>query len=178
MFTRRAKRATAAHPKLYLFDAGVFRSLRPAGPLDRPHEIEGAALEGLVAQHLRAWIAYSGDAFELAYWRTRSGVEVDFVVYGDAGFWAIEVKRTGRVRPEDLRSLAAFAEEYPEAVAILLYRGARRPRIRRLKPLTGVLRAWPGRPSARRAFRDGWPELSRQSRARAVVQRGTSAGGR
>jgi len=48
-----------AHPKLYLFDTGVFRSLRPGGPLDRPEEIEGAALEGLVAQHLRAWIAYS-----------------------------------------------------------------------------------------------------------------------
>jgi predicted AAA+ superfamily ATPase len=29
VFTRRAKRQTAAHPKLFLFDAGVFRSLRP-----------------------------------------------------------------------------------------------------------------------------------------------------
>ncbi|CAG4883191.1 protein of unknown function [Georgfuchsia toluolica] len=36
----------------------MFRSLRPAGPLDRPEEIEGMALEGLVAQYLRAWIAY------------------------------------------------------------------------------------------------------------------------
>ena len=27
---------------------------RPAGALDRPSEIEGAALEGLVAEHLRA----------------------------------------------------------------------------------------------------------------------------
>lgn len=26
--------------------------MRPAGPLDRPEEIAGAALEGLVAQHL------------------------------------------------------------------------------------------------------------------------------
>jgi predicted AAA+ superfamily ATPase len=59
VFTRRAKRQTISHPKFYLFDAGVFRSLRPRGPLDRPAEIEGAALEGLVAQHLRAWIAYS-----------------------------------------------------------------------------------------------------------------------
>ena len=43
VFTRRAKRDTIAHPKLYLFDTGVFRSLRPRGPLDRPGEIEGAA---------------------------------------------------------------------------------------------------------------------------------------
>ena len=29
VFTRRAKRELAAHPKFYLFDTGVFRSLRP-----------------------------------------------------------------------------------------------------------------------------------------------------
>lgn len=123
VFTRRAKRATAAHPKLYLFDAGVFRSLRPTGPLDRFHEIEGAALEGLVAQHLRAWIAYSGNAFDLAYWRTRSGVEVDFVVYGPEGLWAVEVKNAATVRREDVRSLKAFREDYPECEPILVHRG-------------------------------------------------------
>ncbi|MEJ2203966.1 MAG: DUF4143 domain-containing protein [Gemmatimonadota bacterium] len=126
VFTRRAKRQMAGHPKLYLFDAGVFRSLRPAGPLDRPEEIEGAALEGLVAQHLRAWVAYSMAGFDLYTWRTRSGVEVDFVLYGPGGFWAIEVKNTRDVRSADLRGLRAFREDYPEAVALLLYRGDRR----------------------------------------------------
>ncbi|MGE5198998.1 MAG: ATP-binding protein [Rhodospirillaceae bacterium] len=128
IFTRRARRETAAHPKLYLFDAGVFRSLRPKGPLDRPDEIDGPALEGLVAQHLRAWIAYRAGDATLAYWRTRSGVEVDFVVYGTAGFWAIEVKNTARVRPEDLRGLKAFGADYAEAGLALLYRGERRER--------------------------------------------------
>lgn len=126
VFTRRAKRQTAAHPKLYLFDAGVFRTLRPTGPLDRPEEVDGAALEGLVAQHLRAWIAYSGADLALHTWRTRSGVEVDFVVYGPDGFWAIEVKNTADVRPEDLRGLRSFREDYPDAGVALLYRGERR----------------------------------------------------
>lgn len=126
VFTRRARRATAAHPKLYLFDAGVFGSLRPRGPLDRAEEISGAALEGLVAQHLRCWIDYALGDFELFTWRTRSGVEVDFVVYGADGFWAIEVKNGGHVRPEDLRGLRAFREDYPECRALLLYRGADR----------------------------------------------------
>ena len=126
VFTRRAKRATAAHPKFFLFDTGVFRSLRPSGPLDRPAEIDGAALEGLVAQHLRAWIAYRGADVDLYTWRTRSGVEVDFVLYGPGGFWAIEVKNTARIRPQDLRGLRAFREDYPEAEARLLYRGDRR----------------------------------------------------
>jgi predicted AAA+ superfamily ATPase len=162
VFTRRAQRHTAAHPKFYLFDAGVYRSLRPRGPLDRPEEIGGTALEGLVAQHLRAWIAYSGADAALYYWRTRSGTEVDFVVYGPAGFWAIEVKNAGRVHPQDLRSLRAFAADYPECEAILLYRGADRLHLdgiwclpaetflRELRPSEGLTgRPRPGKPRGR-----------------------------
>lgn len=126
VFTRRAQRATAAHPKFYFFDVGVFRSLRPHGPLDRPEEIEGAALEGLVAQHLRAWAAYSLADVELAYWRTRAGVEVDFVIYGAAGFWAVEVKNGATVRREDVRPLRAFLTDWPECEPILLHRGTDR----------------------------------------------------
>lgn len=128
VFTRRARRQTEAHPKFYLFDAGVFRSLRPRGPLDRPQEIAGAALEGLVAQHLRAWVGYTQSDFELFTWRTRSKVEVDFVVYGPEGFWAVEVKNSDRVRPEDLRGLRTFSDDYPECRPVLLYRGAERLR--------------------------------------------------
>ncbi|WP_419163656.1 ATP-binding protein [Candidatus Palauibacter sp.] len=130
VFTRRAKRRLVAHPRFFYFDCGVFRSLRPAGPLDRPAEIGGAALEGLVAQHLRAWLAYSGSDASLYYWRTRSGTEVDFVLYGTGGIWAFEVKNAGRVRPEDLRGLAAFGDEYPEARRVLLYRGPDRLALR------------------------------------------------
>ena len=126
VFTRRARRRTITHPKFFLFDAGVFRSLRPRGPLDRPDEIEGAALEGLVAQHLRAWIAYSDAQAELYYWRTRSGVEVDFIVYGASGFWALEVKNTTRPRSTDLRALREFATDYPECRTVLLHRGTDR----------------------------------------------------
>jgi predicted AAA+ superfamily ATPase len=133
VFTRRAKRETSAHPKFYLFDAGVYRSLRPQGPLDRPSETDGASLEGLVAEHLRAWISYGASAVarppELFFWRTRSGVEVDFVVYGVRDFVALEVKNAARVQAADLRGLRAFREDYPEARAMLLYRGRERLRI-------------------------------------------------
>ena len=78
VFTRRARRRMSAHPKFYLVDAGLFRSLRPVGPFDRPEELAGAALEGLVAEHLRTWIAYANTRDTLSYWRTRSGSEVDF----------------------------------------------------------------------------------------------------
>lgn len=126
VFTRRAQRELAVHPKFYFFDAGVFRANRPAGPLDAPAEIEGAALEGLVAQHLRAWCDYSGGNHRLHYWQTRSKVEIDFVVYGETGFHALEVKNSVRVRPEDLRGLKKFGEDFPESRRWLLYRGKER----------------------------------------------------
>ena len=129
VFTKRARRKTVAHSKFYFFDTGVFRSLRPKGPLDRPQEIDGAALEGLVAQHLRAFCAYSSKTFDLFYWRTRSGVEVDFVLYGEAGFWAVEVKNARDVKREDLRGLKAFRQDYPECEPLLLYRGRERLRM-------------------------------------------------
>jgi len=123
VFTRRAKRHLVVHDKFYYFDAGVYRSIRPKGPLDSPEEIEGMALEGLIAQHLRAWASYRSVPAELCYWRTKSGSEVDFVVYGADVFVAIEVKRSRNVYATDLRALKAFQVDYPEAQVCLLYMG-------------------------------------------------------
>lgn len=68
---------------------------------------------------------YSTGKNGLFYWRTRSGVEVDFIVYGTSGLWAVEVKNTTKVRAEDLRGLTAFGEDYSQATRMLLYRGTR-----------------------------------------------------
>jgi len=123
VFARRAKRELAVRPKFYLFDTGVYSALRRRGPLDTSDEINGSALEGLVGQHLKAWCDYSEEPHELSYWQTRSKVEVDFVVYGPLGLWAIEVKNNKNPTFEDLKSLKSFAEDYPEAKCILVYRG-------------------------------------------------------
>lgn len=126
VFSKRAQRDLSVHPKFYLFDAGVFRALRPKGPLDRVEEIEGVALEGLIAQHLKAWNDYSSEKHDLGFWRTRSGLEVDFVVYGPLGFWALEVKNATKIYPVDTKPLEAFLTDYPMAQGILLYRGKER----------------------------------------------------
>lgn len=129
-FQKRAKRHLARHPKFYYFDAGVFRSLRPAGPLDSPQEIDGAALEGLVCQHIRAWIAYRGGRDNLYYWRTKSGNEVDFIIYGKDSFFAVEVKNTSKISPKMFNGLLAFKEDYKQAQPLFLYRGKERMKIK------------------------------------------------
>lgn len=128
IFNKRAKRALAEHPKFYFFDTGIFRTIRPKGPLDRVEEVDGLAMEGLVAQHLRAWIVYRCKDNALYYWRTRSGVEVDFVIYGEDGLWAFEVKNSSKIYSENLRALKSFKEDYPESSTIFLYNGKERLR--------------------------------------------------
>ncbi len=123
VFTKKAKRNLSSHAKFYYFDAGVYRSIRPKGPLDYPELITGHALETLVAQHLRAWLSYSQKQGELYFWRTKSGLEVDFIVYGEIGFYALEIKNSRLVKPEDLRGLREFKKDYPESQCIFLYRG-------------------------------------------------------
>ena len=126
VFSKRAKRHLITHPKFYFFDVGVFRALRPAGPLDAPSEIGGAALETLAAQHLRAWNDYGGKRNTLYFWRTKAGREVDFVIYGEDGMYALEVKNSQTIRQNDVKHLQAFKEDYPQARLLLIYRGHER----------------------------------------------------
>jgi uncharacterized protein len=122
-FTKKMKRRPTAHPKFYFFDAGVYRAIRPKGPLDKPEEISGAALETLVFHELMAINEYLDWGYSIQYWRSSSGLEVDFVLYGKQGLLAIEVKHTKRVNSEHLRGLRSFLTEYPTAKAYLVYMG-------------------------------------------------------
>ncbi len=123
VFSKRAKRQLIAHPKFYFFDVGIYRSIRPSGPLDSPHEIDGIALENLVLQHLVSWNAYNGNVNKLYYWRTKAGLEVDFIIYGPETLTAIEVKNTAAIRSNDLKGLKSFKVDYPSANCLFLYRG-------------------------------------------------------
>jgi uncharacterized protein len=123
VFNKKAQRHLSSHPKFYFFDVGVYTAIRPKGPLDKPEEIIGHAIESLVAQHLRAWLDYSKKSGELFFWRTKSGLEIDFIVYGEIGFYAIEVKSTRQISLQDLRALKEFKKDYPECRSILIYGG-------------------------------------------------------
>lgn len=124
VFSRRAKRKLVQHAKFFYFDVGVFRAIRPAGPLDSPAEIDGPALETLVLQELRAVNDYDELGYELSFWRTKHGLEVDFILYGKRGLLAIEVKRSTSLHAQDLRALKEFKKDYPPATCYVFYGGA------------------------------------------------------
>ena len=148
VFAKRAKRRMISHPKFYFFDTGLYRTLRPAGPLDIPEEIGGQALETLFLQELMAVNAYSRLGYDIFYWRTSNNVEVDFVLYGPKGIKAFEVKRSGKVSGGMLRGLKSFRADFPVAKSYLVYGGDRRfregdieiiPATEALTNLSGIL---------------------------------------
>lgn len=123
VFTHRAKRKMVAHQKFYFFDTGVYRILRPMGPLDTKEEADGAALETLFFQSLAAVNDYYDLGYKIYFWRTSSGSEVDFVMYGPKGMYAFEIKRSAQITNKAFVGLKAFAADYPEAKLFLLYFG-------------------------------------------------------
>lgn len=100
------KRKPLVSSKYYFFDVGVVSALQ--GRLVKPRTPEfGPAFETWLLHELIAWRDYvSGEP--VAYWRSTSGFEVDFIL---GGHTAIEVKASENVSPQDLKSLRALAEE-------------------------------------------------------------------
>lgn len=125
LFSKRAKRELIKHDKFYFFDCGVFRILRPRGPLDSEEELLGASAETLVLQHLVAYNSLLRWNYEISYWHTKNHIEVDLILYGEKGFHAIEVKSSSRLRKEDFDGLLEFKKDYKEAKLLFLYGGNR-----------------------------------------------------
>lgn len=62
--------------------------------------------------------------YQLYFWRTKNGLEVDFILYGPEGLIAIEIKRSRHVQSKDLRGLKEFKKDYPPARCYLFYGGS------------------------------------------------------
>lgn len=142
VFSRKAKRKLMAQKKFHFFDAGVFRAIRPAGPLDSEAELDGPSLETLVLQELRAVNEYHDYGYQFFFWRTRNNLQVDFVLYGPLGLLAMEVKRATQVQPKHTRALREFKKDYPAAQLFILYGGATPLYMDGVKvlPIAGALR--------------------------------------
>ncbi len=115
---RQSRQVITRSPKFYLFDVGV------AGILVKRHLSEtrgpvfGKAFEHFIFCELKAHASYSEIHYDIRFWRTKTGLEVDYVL-GD-GEVAIEVKGTSRVDARSLRSLRTFVEEYAPRKAIVV----------------------------------------------------------
>jgi predicted AAA+ superfamily ATPase len=106
-WTRSRTRKAIGTAKHYFFDVGVVRHLQHRSGISRRSPEFGEAFETYVFHELSTYIDYT-EAVPLAYWRSTSNFEVDFVL---ADKTAIEVKAKEPVGERDLRGMRALKEE-------------------------------------------------------------------
>ena len=107
-----------AMPKFYFFDVGVANYLAHRELSQLKGDVAGRSFEHYILMELIAYRGIRQKRFDIGYWRTKTGLEVDFIL-GDA-IVAIEIKISEQVHAQDLRGLGAFCEEHPKAKAIVV----------------------------------------------------------
>ena len=106
---RQNRQVISKSTKFYLFDVGV------AGAIVKRHLVEekgilfGKAFEHFILMEIMAYNSYHEVNFEINFWRTKSGLEVDFILGN--GEVAVEVKGTNRIESNDLYALKVFMHE-------------------------------------------------------------------
>lgn len=108
----------SATPKFYLFDVGVANYLAKQTVIDLKGQAAGQSFEHFILMELQAYLGYSRKNTEISYWRTKTGLEVDFIL-GDAKV-AIEVKISEQVHQQDLKGLISFCEEHPRVRPVVV----------------------------------------------------------
>ncbi len=116
-FAKKSSRQTiSSAPKFYLFDIGVANYILGNAISNTYGSNFGNSFEHFIFLELVAANSYQEWDTKISYWRTRSGLEVDFVL--DNGALAIEVK--SRVRARDLRAIKAFNDDYQPRRSIVV----------------------------------------------------------
>ena len=121
-FARNRTKRLVKAPKVFFLDPGLAAFLAGHHTVEslRASREAGGLFETLIFLHLRVLSHLSTPSLRLAYWRTTSGREVDFVIEQGRSLVAVEVKLTDAPRFGDAENLRLFMEEYPETTAALL----------------------------------------------------------
>lgn len=118
-FKRRQDRKVISRaPKFYLFDTGVAGSITKRSIEEERSETFGKSFEHFIFTEITAYNSYREVGYEINFWRTKSGLEVDFVLGG--GEVAIEVKGGNRIDNRDLRPLRTFKDLYTPRKALVV----------------------------------------------------------
>jgi predicted AAA+ superfamily ATPase len=120
-------------PKFYLFDVGVAGFLKGQSFEELKGKEAGAAFEHWILTEIIAYRGLNDLDFSVSYWRTKSDLEVDFIL--DDGNIAIEVKISNNVDKSDLRGMEAFIEEHHPKQA---YCVSQTPRARKITLSNGA----------------------------------------
>ena len=123
-FSKKIKRdIITSMPKFYLFDIGIANYLSKQMPQALNGSVTGKSFEHFILMELKAYASYCNGRSNITYWRTKSGLEVDFIIDGKI---AIEVKISKQVCKQDLNGLIAFCSEHKGTRAIVVSQDMRK----------------------------------------------------
>jgi len=103
--------------KFYLFDVGLANYLARQTPKIGSREF-GKAFEHYIFMELKAYQAYKNPELPLHYWRTSSGLEVDFIL-GDMEC-AIEVKTSSRINQHATKAIQTLQDDHSVKRAMIV----------------------------------------------------------
>jgi uncharacterized protein len=129
-----------ATPKFYMFDVGVANYLAQQTVSSLRGTVAGKSFEHFILMELIAYLGLTRKQDEMTYWRTKTGLEVDFII-GKARV-AIEVKISEQVHQEDLKSLIAFCEEHPTANGLVVSQDKRARKLIINESMTLTILPW------------------------------------
>lgn len=115
---RQSRQVITRSPKFYLFDTGVAGVVTKRVLNEEKGEIFGKAFEHFILLELLAYRSYKEKDFEIEFWRTKSGIEVDFILGN--GEIAIEVKGKSQIASKDLRPIRSFRDEFSPKEALVV----------------------------------------------------------
>ena len=118
-FKRRQERQVIGKAsKFYLFDVGVAGDISKREIKEEKGEWFGQAFEHFILMEIRAHSSYSELNYDINFWRTKSGQEVDFIL--GRGQAAIEIKGSNRIDTRDFKPLLTFIEGYSPKHAFIV----------------------------------------------------------
>ncbi|MDN3030350.1 MAG: DUF4143 domain-containing protein [Candidatus Tisiphia sp.] len=103
----------SSHPKFYFFDVGVANSINQNRFDNIKGSEAGKALEHYVFTELQAYVNLNDLDHRINYWRTKTGLEVDFIISTITSQpLPIEVKISSNVHKTELKGIKSFMEEH------------------------------------------------------------------
>ncbi|MCX7011977.1 MAG: AAA family ATPase [Candidatus Sumerlaeota bacterium] len=115
---RQDRRVITKAAKFYLFDVGVAGALTRRRIAEERGEAFDKAFEHFILMEILAHRSYKDLPYDIHFWRTKSGLEVDFIL--GPGEVAVEVKGASLIDAADLRPIRAFVEDNHPRKAIVV----------------------------------------------------------
>ncbi len=118
---RSVRKRLVAQPKYYCFDTGITNALTHNLTEQLNPRVRGRRFEQFVINQIQAFIHYQRLDYQLFFWRTNHGAEVDLLICrGDNILCAIEIKSSANIVRERLEGVRSFLTDNPDTRVFVL----------------------------------------------------------